>query len=416
MAYPFYTEPTHNTGTITTGARDTAVSRAEGRLIVDAVNKVFMLQVNNHPLTTLLTMKGKRYEGGAYKGAGLMTAPAYNDRFDCFEQLPSGKWCKVSGTYSTGAVTITVTGAGSQPGYIFTVGDVFINKRTGERMKVDTVASTTTITVASGGRSLGATAAAAGADGDELFIIGNANEQGSSSRNVNMVRTSKVTNYTQIFRDPVSLTGTEKATKQYGLEPMKHLRMLKAIEHGEGIEKAFIFGEAGTTTGTNGKIENYTGGVLEHIESNSAYVQDQDGPLTAPDFNAFLQNGFTYGAKEKMLMCGSQILGALSEISRGQLQTVVGDSTYGVAINKWIHPQGTIYIVHNPFLVEAYGGYGFLLDMSCYRYRYMDGRDTTLKLNIQANDADYEADEYFTECGLERNLSSKCALIKNVTA
>ena len=196
MSFPYLNEPSHDTGTITTGSRDTAVSSAEGRLVVDAVNRIYVLQPNMHPLVTLLTMKGKRYEGGAYKGTSMMMAPAFNDTFDCFEQLPAGKWCKVSGTYSTGAVTITVTGAGSSPAYIFTVGDVFINKRTGERMEVATVASTTTITVASGGRSLGATAAAAGADGDELFIIGNASEQGASARNVNMVRASKATNYT----------------------------------------------------------------------------------------------------------------------------------------------------------------------------------------------------------------------------
>jgi len=415
-SYPYFTEPTHNTGTITTGARDTAVSRAEGRLVVDAADKVFSLEINNHPFVSLLTMKGKRYDGGSWKGSGMLVAPTYNDRFDCFEQLPAGKWAKVSGTYSPGAVTITVTGAGSQPAYIFTVGDVFINKRTGERLEVATVASTTTITIASGGRSLGATAEAAGADGDELFIIGNANEQGASARNVNQVRTTNQQNYTQIFRDTVSVTGTEKEVKMYGPDALKHLRSLKAVEHGEGLEKAFLFGEKGTTTGTNGKIKNYTGGVLEHIEGGNAYVQDQDGPITAPDMNVFLREGLTYGSKKKVLMTGNILLGAISEMARGQLRTVQGASSYGLAINEWVHPQGNIYVVHNPFLVEAFAGYGFLLDMDCFRYRFLNNRNTMLRTNIQAPDADYQADEYLTEAGLERNLSAKCALIKNVTA
>lgn len=63
-------------------------------------------------------------------------------------------------------------------------------------MLVATIASTTTITVASAGRSFGSTAAAAGADGDGLFIIGNTSEENSGARNVNTTRASAQTNYT----------------------------------------------------------------------------------------------------------------------------------------------------------------------------------------------------------------------------
>lgn len=48
MPFPYYTEHTHDRGTVTNdssnAARDTAVSAAEGRLIVDAVDKVFLLE------------------------------------------------------------------------------------------------------------------------------------------------------------------------------------------------------------------------------------------------------------------------------------------------------------------------------------------------------------------------------------
>jgi len=46
--FPYYTEPTHDRGTIaddsSNGARSTAVSLAEGRLIVDVVDKIFLLE------------------------------------------------------------------------------------------------------------------------------------------------------------------------------------------------------------------------------------------------------------------------------------------------------------------------------------------------------------------------------------
>ena len=111
-----------------------------------------------------------------------MKSPANNPEFSWLEDYYGGRYCKVSGVYAAaGAVTITVTGAGTSPAYIFTAGDVILNGRTGERMLVATVAGTTTITVAAAGRAFGTTAAAAGADADSLFIIGNANEENSGS-------------------------------------------------------------------------------------------------------------------------------------------------------------------------------------------------------------------------------------------
>ena len=39
MSYPYFTEPTHDQGTVAAAPRTTAVSSSEGRLIVDAVDK-----------------------------------------------------------------------------------------------------------------------------------------------------------------------------------------------------------------------------------------------------------------------------------------------------------------------------------------------------------------------------------------
>jgi hypothetical protein len=64
--YPFYTEPTHKQGVVTllagNAARDTATSSTEGRLIVDAVDKIFLLEPNKHALVTLLTNVGRVWD------------------------------------------------------------------------------------------------------------------------------------------------------------------------------------------------------------------------------------------------------------------------------------------------------------------------------------------------------------------
>jgi len=418
--YPYRDEPTHDTGTTTVdnsnAARTTAVSSAEGRLIVDVVDKIHLLEPSRHPLITLLTNVGKVWDGKAWKGSGMMKAASGNPEFSWFESVYGGRYCKTSGTYSTGAVTITVTGAGSSSANIFTVGDVIKNARTGENMLVATVASATTITIAAAGRSFGTTAAAAGVDGDGLYIIGNASEENANPRNVNQTRTSKESNYSQIFRTSIAVSGTEKASNLYGGKDLPFLRAKKATEHSLDIERAFIFGEKKyDTNGTQGHPRRATGGINEFIQSGNSYVQNQGGVLTAPDFSTFLREGFTYGNDTKVLMAGGAVLQAINEIARGQLRMKPLAKSYGMQISEYVTAFGTINIVHNPLLVEDYAGYAFLLDMDCFKYRYMNDRDTKLLTNVQANGTDGQVDEYMTEAGLQRIEASKCALLKGVT-
>ena len=219
----------------------------------------------------------------------------------------------------------------------------------------------------------------------------------------------------QIFKTTIGASGTEMESNLYGEADMPYQRKKKATVHALDIERAFWWGEKKSTTGTNGHPKRGTGGVLEFIESNNAYVQDQGGPITAPDFNTFLREGFTYGSTTKTLFSGGIVLQAINEIARGQIQTKPVEKTYGMKISEWITPFGTINIVHNPLFVQDYAGYAFLMDLDCLRYRYMNNRDTKLFTNIQAPDVDGEIDQYITEAGLERKQAAKCALLKGCT-
>jgi len=420
--YPYYDEPTHDQGTVTldsnNSARDTAVSNAEGRLVVDVVDKIFLLEPNKHPLVSLLTNVGKVWDGKAWKGSGILKASAGNPEFGWFEDFYGGRYARLSALYAaSGSVTLNVVGAGSSSGYIFTVGDIILNARTGERMLVATIASTTSITVVTAGRSYGTTAAAAGAASDGIYIIGNVNEENSGARNVNTTRSTKETNYTQIFKTSITVSGTEKSAKLYGGADLPYLRAKKGTEHALDIERAFWWSEKNSETGgTQGHPRRSTGGVQEFIEGGNSYVQNQGGSLTAPDFNTFLREGFTYGESTKVFFCGGVVLQAINEFARGQLQTKTLDKTYGVSISEYVTAFGKINIVHNPLFVEDYAGYGFLLDMDCFKYRFMTDRDTKLLTNVQAPDQDGQIDQYITECGLQRMQAPRCALLKGVTA
>ena len=421
-SYPYRDEPTHVRGTVTqdatNAARSTATSDTEGRLKVDIADKIHLLEIAKHPLTGLLTNIGKVYDGSSYKGSGMLKKSCGNPEFSWMEDAYGGRYAKNSGTYAaSGALTVTVTGAGSQPAYLFTKGDIIFNARTGERMLVATVASTATITVAAAGRSFGTTAAAAGADGDGLYIIGNVNEENSGARNVNTTQSSKESNYTQIFKDSIALSNTHVNSDLYGGSDLKYQRTKKGTEHNLAIEKAFWFGEKKYDTGgTMSHPRRATGGVLEFIEGGNSYVQNQGGLLTAPDFNTFLREAFTYGDNTKTFFCGGVVLQAINEIARGQIRMKPLAKTYGIQIGEYVHAQGVVNIIHNPLFVEDFAGYGFLLDMDCFKYRYMNNRDTRLLTNVQAPDVDGVVDQIVTECGLERTEASRCALLKGVQA
>lgn len=420
--YPYYTELSHVQGAVTNAsgnaARDTADSSTEGRLIVDAVDKIFLLEPNKHPLVSLFTNVGKVWDGKSWVGQGVLKAEAGNPEFKWFEDTYGGRYARVSGTYAaSGAVTITVSGAGTVSGRIFTKGDVVMNAKSGERFIVDTSASDTTITVASADRSFGGTAAAAGADGDSLFIIGNVNEENGIARNVNTTLASSQSNYTQIFKTTIALSNTQKASNLYGGGDLPYQRAKKGTEHALDIERAFWFGEKALDQGgTQGHERRATGGIHEFITGGNSYVQNQGGALTAPDFNTFLREGFTYGNSTKVLIAGGIVLQALNEIARGQIQMAPIASSYGMKISQWTTAFGVVNILHNPMFVEDFAGSAYLLDMECFRARYMKGRDTQLQTNIQAPDVDGTVDQYLTEIGLERKQAARHALLKGVTS
>lgn len=289
-----------------------------------------------------------------------------------------------------------------------------MNARTGERAIV-TATSATTITL--GTRGFGSTAAAAGADGDSLFIIGNVNEENAGARNVNMTNSTPQSNYTQIFKTTIALSNTEMKANLYGGNDLPYQRAKKGTEHALDIERAFWFGEKKTDTGgTQGHQRRATGGVLEFIQQGNSYVQNQGGALTAPDFNTFLREGFTYGNTTKMLFAGGVVLQALNEIARGQILMAPLATSYGMKISQWQTPFGQVNIVHNPLFVEDFAGSAFLLDMECFRYRYMNGRDTQLQTNVQAPDVDGIVDQYLSEVGLERKQAPRHAMLKGVVS
>jgi hypothetical protein len=269
----------------------------------------------------------------------------------------------------------------------------------------------------------------------------------------------KVTNYTQIFRTPYSMTGTALKTPLlydetggYRDKAKKH-----SIQHMIEIEKAFLFGQrhlyvpAGSASPTTGAgLPVYTtGGILwylgEYEKQYSIYrggdgsttgpaaitldtddekriIENAAGTLTEKQYDGYLERAFRVTnntSNEKLCLCGASFLQVMNQMYRAKtvlMSDLPLTDTYGMDVTRHRCPFGTIFykthplFTQNPLLRHC----ALFLDVRNLKYRPMTGRDTELLKDREPNDADYIKHEYLTETGLEMWFPESALFIKNV--
>lgn len=369
---------------------------ADHRLAVDMSERIAELNPDASPLIVLTKkMKKKR----------VVTRPEY----DWMEQDIGSRWDKVS---KTGGLLATATSIDvANEGY-FRKGDVVKVPRTGETMLVTDVDYTDhQIEVI---RSWGAVDAAALNDKDPLVIISNANAEGATLREILPKEPVKKSNYTQIIRTPVGVTGTLDATKTMGPKAMAWYRHVDGINHAIDMERTMWFSEKGKDT-FNGQPRRTTGGVLEFLNTNILDVSTANGVVTEQAFTEWMESVFAKGSSDKFLFACGRLCTTIDLWGMGKLRTLPKEKTYGVAIKEFVTTHGTLYIVKNKLFEGAvYGGYGVVLDLDNVAFCPLDGRDTKLLTDRQANDEDAKKDEYLSEFGVEVRLPETHAVIKGV--
>ena len=221
-----------------TGMRNTENVLA-ARKVVDMAQQIALLDPNDAPFVTLL----KQMKGGKRE--------VFNPRFDWLEDDLLASTSSVATAISS-AATATLTVA---DGTIFRVNDVLNIPSVGENMLV-TAVSGNNLTVT---RGYGTTAAAAAIEqGAAVEIIGNAQEEGATLREVKSRNEENAYNLTQIFRTPIALSGTEEQMKMYGGKDRAYQRRKALLEHKRDIAKSLYFGQrkqVGTRRTMGGLVE-----------------------------------------------------------------------------------------------------------------------------------------------------------------
>jgi len=333
---------------------------------------------------------------------------AIQPKFDHFEDELVTDTVTVKGAQTVTDTTIELDDASP-----VVVGDVLHNPATGENMyvsAVDTSANTVTVT-----RGFGGTTAAAIADDAELKNIGSTFVEGGTLANPVSSKVEQKTNYCQIFKKTVELTGTLLASKTLGTTNEETYRIDKAErEFLRGINYAFIYGSKSVGT-LNGKPFRQTGGLIEWISTN--VVDNSGNALTEGVWDDFLRQVFDYGdSDERLCICSSLALKAISGFAKNKLQvTRIGNQQYGVNVVSYVSPWGTVQLVHDRTLRgSVYGAYVFCLDLSKLKYKVL--REVKFRRNVQDPGYDGVKHEFIAEVGLKVIDERSHGILKNFTA
>ena len=301
-------------------------------------------------------------------------------------------------------------------------GDVLLVEKTevagydNEIVLVSSVTSDVAIVVK---RAQANTAGAATGVSAVITKIGNTYEEGSTSPNATTRNPTKKTNYCQIFKTAYEITNTAKATTTRTGDPLKNDKARKMFDHSAALEFAWFFGKAYEDTGGT-KVKRFTGGLRSFITTNAKVF------TTAPTEDTFLDavyKVFDYNAgnagSERIVFAGNGFLNNLNKLARNSSSTRINfDSTikvYGMELQRWVLPQGTLYVRTHP-LLNVHGKFtnsAFIIDPSALRYRPL--RDTVMQDNIQAPDADAQKGQWLTEAGLEIRHEKTMAYLGNFT-
>lgn len=243
---------------------------------------------------------------------------------------------------STSHTATSDTGIGIAAGLAayLQAGMVLQNKTTGEFVQIASI-NVNTITVT---RGFGGTTAATVAAGHQFFVVSTAALEGEDvSRDVSRARTRK-SNYVQIFKKDVIVTGTMQAVSMIGVpNEYDHQLTQRMKEVIRDLEKAVIIGKSsGNTIGSSTAYRTFAG-IWDSITTNSTSLATISSIGQVEDV---IQTAWANGASDlDLIVCDNIKHRQLSNLQFART-TVTADVSRNDAIRKTITTLETSYGTH----------------------------------------------------------------------
>ena len=265
---------------------------------------------------------------------------------------------------------------------------------------------------------------------DYVDIIGSINPEGGEIPDSISYDPTKFTNYTQIWRTPLSITRTQRKTKMRTGDIYQELKREALIYHGVEMEGSILFGEASDGTGDNGQPERTTQGMVPFIRANSpsdnisdfrtaqALTWEQAGEDW---FDDYLEVLFRWADGDIMGVVGSGSLRGIQKLVKrsGTFNFTAETGAYGIKVTRWTTPYGDILLKTHPLLSfkPHRRNLGIFFNPKNLRFRYID--DTHFKPWDGQNKAGYQGidgtkEEYLTEGGFEFHFPKSYLLLDGI--
>ena len=274
-----------------------------------------------------------------------------------------------------------------------------------EAIVVDTVISSTQFTVK---RGQAGTTPATIADDQFLLLVGSQYAEGTSEPLSTSRNPIKYSNFTQIFKDTYSLTGTAEQTRVRTGDPLKNDKKRKMWDHARGIEFAMMFGRKSETVAANGEPLRTTDGLRAVLPTTTTTVFG--AAVTISSFLDAVYPVFDFNSPagdERIVLCGNTFLNELNKViqkdSNTQIQYGSQIKMFGMNLREFVLPQGRLLLRTHPLLNRhsLYQSSAFIIDFSSIRWKPMKNRDTKFIDNIQEKGEDSRRGLWITEAGMQ---------------
>jgi hypothetical protein len=285
----------------------------------------------------------------------------------------------------------------------FRVGHVI---KIGEELLKATAISGTTLTVTRGYAGTTAAAIADGAKVEVQFVEG---QEGADARAARYKARARKSNFTQIFDETVSISGTAAAVSQYGIDDLyEYEKQKKQLELALQIEKALINGvkyESGDgLTRQMGGLRNYIS--TNVIDGGAALLSDEK--INDAMQKVYEKGGFANGGLFK-IMVGAKQKRQISNFAKSEIRLTQAENSRGQVVDHFVSDFGQAEIVLNNNLSATEL---VVFDANRVKVRPLTGRE--FGHEYLGKKGDYFEGQIVGEYTLEFNQEKAHARIKNL--
>ena len=241
----------------------------------------------------------------------------------------------------------------------------------------------------------------------------------------------RLSNCTQIFREPYTITRTARVSEQYGGPELARLQARKLAQIKANVEYAMLFNGAKSLDSSSANPQRTfaglgVGGSTGVIQTNNADVdsslQFANSGGTQAQFDAVIEHIFQDtmdGSMEKTVFASNKWLLKMTAMVRADsssnMNAMMGEEEKaGLRVMSYMGPVGTLNFVPHPMLRGAYEDYAVAVDFANFDARVLAESDFQLRRDIVQDGSDGQTDEWLVELGPEIRQEQTHAIMKLV--